>query len=226
MEEDDLDAVISSFLSKTAAPLMETETLTLILDHAPSLTEKQIKELFTAQKKVMELTGKTREQFDDILLGKVISMAVEKTYKETGMNFVAFQQILAQYYPAAATLETEKVKARYYKKLENNAECLKAVTQLLTNKTLKLKAYDLALTAITYSEIIVAEKQGDTFLRHINNYQLLPAEKNMAYYKNLALMSLYFYMDDKAHTKEYAQKVIDDKNAPDDIKEIAEKAIQ
>lgn len=226
MEENDLEEVISNYLSKTTAPLMEKEMLTLVLDHASDLTEKQIKELHTSQKKVQALTGKSKEAFDNLLLGKVIYMAIGKTYKEDGMDFAACQKIIASYYPAAAALETEKIKARYYKQTENNAECLKAITQLLSNQKLGLNAYDMAMLFVTNSDVIVSEKQSASFLRLINNYQLLPAEKNQVYYKNLALLMLYYKLADNVNMKVAAQKIIADKNAPEEIKEIAEKALE
>jgi thiol-disulfide isomerase/thioredoxin len=226
MEEQDIDDIIKNFLSTSTAPLMEKEMLSLILDHATSLSEKQIQEIFTAQKKVMELTGKTKAQFDETFLSKVIYMAVDKTYKSESMDFIAYKKLIAQYYPAVAALETEKVKARFYKQQENNKECLDAVRQLLTNKSLGLDAYELAMAMANYSDVIVAEKQSASFLQMINNYQLQPAEKDKGYYKNMALMILHIYMDDKPKAKSYAQKIINDKLAPEEIKQLAEKAIE
>jgi len=226
MEESDLDEVITGFLSNTSAPLMEKEMLMLILDHASDLTEKQIKELYTSQKKVMEITGKSKESLDKLLLNKVIYMAIEKTYKEEGMDFVAFQKIIAQYFPEAAARETEKTKARYYKQLENNTACLKAVTQLLSDPKLGLSAQDMATLIMNYGDIIAAEKQNSSFLRLINNYKLLPTEKDQTYYKNLALLMLYYHLEDKGNMKVYAQKIIDDKNTPEEIKELVEEVLE
>lgn len=226
MEEEGLEEVINSFLSNTKAPLMEKEMLTLLLDHASNLPEKRINELHTSQKKVMALTGKSKQEYDKLLLMQVISMAIGKTYKEEGMDFTSFQKIIAQYYPAAAARETERIKARYYQQEKNNTECLKAVTQLISNPKLGLNAEDMAMLVVSYIDIIIAEKQSDNIVRLINNYQLLPNEKTQAYYKNMALLMLYYKLGDNTLSKAYAQKIIADKNAPEDIKEVAAKALE
>ncbi len=66
----------------------------------------------------------------------------------------------------------------------------------------------------------------DEFIRNIQAYELLPEDNDKQYYKDFALLAVYVQSSDSKNIKVYANKIIDNKNAPDDIKEAAKGLIK
>jgi thiol-disulfide isomerase/thioredoxin len=217
MEDPDADSLITRFLNSVKSRRMEKEILEIMLDHA-SLDPEQTDFLFTNREACMKVTGRTTDEFNASFLNRVVSMAARQSLNDEIVDFSLFQKTVEKYFPEEALTETKKMKIRYYHFKEDDAKCLDELAGYIAIPELKLNAGDLASFVITYSKVIGEQERVDEFIQKILQYKLLPGESAMEYNKNLSLLVLYLAKNDAAGMKEYSDKILFDKYAPETLK--------
>jgi thiol-disulfide isomerase/thioredoxin len=216
-DEDDAEEIINSYLAATTAPLTDRELLYIILDHTTVLPQKYLDYLHRNTAQVAQLLVKEEEYVQAVFAKKVKAYAVNATASETSMDFARYEKIMAQYGTGNARLEGHKIKVKYYCYKKDYAEGLKALATCIDERSLGLGADDLAELMVAYAPVIIASGRGEAFLKKIAAYKLLPADKNKAYNKNLALLALYVHMGDKAMAAQTAESIRTDDFNTDEV---------
>lgn len=220
MEESDIDYTITSFLESSTHEKMEYDMLLILLDHTMVLTKEQLDFLFTRKKECSEITLRSSEEFDASFLECVKRFANHESidYLEDSFDAITYENTIREYFPLIAALETQKMEIHFYYTLEKYTEFFDKLTSCITNTSLKLSAADLSSLMIKYSSTINEESRTDEFVELVSEFKPLPDESKTTYHKDLALLALYLPKDDSAKIKIYANKVLANEEAPEELK--------
>ncbi|WP_429398667.1 thioredoxin family protein [Mucilaginibacter lappiensis] len=114
IEYSGVDEVMTGYIKSNQHPLMEKEMLNLVLDYAKVLNDDQLTFLKTNRSRVIELTGRTPKEFDDLFTEKVVSNAINKMPANGEMDFEKLNTLISAYLSAEdAASTTKKLKTRY-----------------------------------------------------------------------------------------------------------------
>jgi thioredoxin-related protein len=114
MEEEDLQDVINSYLSKDTYPFWSKEVVDLVLDHAESLSAERLKELNQKKGLLVELTGRAKADIDSILLKKVLDYALKGSFvNNDSFDFAKYEKSISAYFPDKSANETKKLRIKW-----------------------------------------------------------------------------------------------------------------
>ena len=226
LEEPGIQEVLKRYLAATRYSLVEKEMLTIILDHARQLTKTQFDLIFKNRAKLSKTAGITPEEMDASLMTKLANYAVDHSLVKGMMDFSKFRKAIEVYYPKKGLLETQKMKVTYYRNRNQHQKCLAELNLLLTKPEFGISVQEMASCAIENTNLIVEQKKGKEFVQKISAFAAKPADKSRLYYKDLALMVLYYRMDDEKNTKEFSARILKNTAAPESVKDLARKVLQ
>jgi thiol-disulfide isomerase/thioredoxin len=216
MDDEDRDDVVNQYLAATTHPLIEKEMISLIMDHASSLTKSQLDQIFANREKLAKMLETTVEKFDGAFLDLVVAHARQKADNGSAIDFASFKKSIEGYYPKQAPLQTQLEKVRYYVE-SNNVKALDELNLLFQTSTYNTGVVDLSMAVVDATNMIVDTKKGNEFVQKMAAYQVKAEEKELAYYKDLALLVLYFRMEDRVKSKYHADKVLKNPNSPESV---------
>jgi len=218
--KEDVDGVIASYLSHNNYPLLEKNMLDILLDHVRTLTEEQLHFLFDNREKIKQITARSSDELDNALLSKVRSFAISESLSNEEIDFALFQKTVAQFFPKKAAAETQKMKVKYYFIKEEVTEAIAALGPCLENTPLKISVEELATIIIDYAGIIIEKDQAGTVIKKIEQYQVSVAEADLAYYKDLALLIIYYKQGDKKTMETVSARILQNNKTPEEIREL------
>lgn len=224
MEDEDLQAQIATYLSKTSNSLIEGTTAEIVMHHAEYLTRAQLDLVWKNRASVMKTVEMDEEDFHTSFLEKVLEFAKKEATKSGVMDFAAYGKIVGAYYPDKVAVETAKAKVYYYSEKEKNLEAVNALSALLARKD--LSAVDMAGAVVECTNAIFDLKRSNEFIAKVQNFTLMSKEKDQAYFKDLAIMMLYFRLENKDKVTEYNNRIQNSSSAPDNVKELAKKMVE
>lgn len=220
LKEESVDSSIVKYLSATKHPMMEKEMLTLIHDHAAQVPEKLLRFLYDNKAKVAELTGKTVEEVDENLMQKLRYHALETSAGDMAIDFVLYRKVIAKFVPQMATSELQRVKVKYFFYKEETEQALQELAIYLEKPEFGLTARGLADIITGYADKIVAEDQAETFIKKIEAYNLLPGEREQGYYKDIAMLWIYYNAENEEKTNQLMVKIMENSQVPKKLKEV------
>jgi thioredoxin-related protein len=218
--KEDADSVIASYLSYDNYPLLEKDMLDILLDHVRTLTGEQLHFLFDNREKIKQLTARSSDELDKTLLSKVRSFAISESLSNEEIDFALFQKTVAQFFPKKAAAETQKMKVKYYFIKEEVTEAIAALEPCLGNTPLKISVEELATIIIDYADIIIEKDQAGTVIKKIGQYQVSAADADLAYYKDLALLIIYYKQGDKKTMETVSARILQNNKTPEEIREL------
>ncbi len=223
MEDPDVQAQIALYLSKNPASLIEGTTAEIVMHHAELLTRSQLDQVWKNRASVIRNIEMDEADFHASFLEKVITFATNETKKKGEMDFTAFGKIIGAYYPDKVAVETAKARVPFYIEQEKKTEAVNALATLLARKD--LSAVDMAGAVVECTNAIVDLKRGNEFVAKVQNFTLMAKEKDQAYFKDLALLMLYYRMENKAKVAECNNRIQGSDSAPENVKELAKKMV-
>ncbi|MEO7046184.1 MAG: thioredoxin family protein [Ferruginibacter sp.] len=226
MEDKDAQDIITKYINSGKYPSLEKDMLDIIFEDQAYLSKKQLKELKIHKDEIIKLRQETSEDFDDLIMSKEISSAIEVAATNENLDFTIFKNFIADIEPEKADIETQKMKVKYYFYKQEDSKALGELAFLISNKSYKLSVLSLATIVADNCEKIVEGGKGNEFIRNIQSYELLPEDIGKEYYKDYALLAIYFQSSDTKNIKVYANKIIDNTSAPDDIREGAKRLLK
>ena len=224
MEDEDLQAQIATYLSTTSNSLIEGTTAEIVMHHAESLTRAQLDLVWKNRTAVMKAVDMDEADFNSSFLEKLLEYAKKETNKGGTMDFAAYGKIVGAYFPSRVAVETAKAKVYHYSEKENKAEAVNALSSLLARKD--LSAVDMAGAVVECTNAIFDLKRSNEFITKVQNFTLMSTEKEQVYFKDLAIMMLYFRMENKGKVAEYNNRIQNSDSAPENVKELAKKMVE
>jgi hypothetical protein len=194
--------------------------LDILLDHVRTLTGEQLHFLFDNREKIKQLTARSSDELDKTLLSKVRSFAISESLSNEEIDFALFQKTVAQFFPKKAAAETQKMKVKYYFIKEEVTEAIAALEPCLGNTPLKISVEELATIIIDYADIIIEKDQAGTVIKKIGQYQVSAADADLAYYKDLALLIIYYKQGDKKTMETVSARILQNNKTPEEIREL------
>ena len=85
---------------------------------------------------------------------------------------------------------------------------------------------DISIAVVDATNMIVDAKRGAEFVKKVEALTVKPADKEKAYFKDLALLMLHYRMENTQKVAQYIDRIKNDKNAPDAIKEMVESLVE
>lgn len=219
LKDEDVDSLVTNYLKLTTYPLLEKEMLQIMLDHASSLTAKQLDFLYVNRKKVLEILEWTKEDFESRFLNQLRSAALSQSYKDDVIDFIAFKRLIAQYFPDKAALEQQKMKVKYYFYKEEAEKGLQELLVCLKTTSLRLSASELADLIFSYSKKIAESSRANEFINQIEKFNLLPEDTDKSYYKDCALLVIYYRLGNNDKVKALSASILANKNTPENLRE-------
>jgi thioredoxin-related protein len=216
--DPDTDSIITTYLKSKKLSLSDKDLAEIMIDHA-NLNKEQIDFIFNNKDKLIGLLERTPDEFNSSLLKAVRNYSTDISLKSEKMDFTLFQSTIKKYFPEHAISETSKIKIRYYNYMGETATSLNELAKCITSYNHPLKISDIADLILAYSDQILQAKRTDEFIQKVLSYKLTTTESNQTYCKNLALLALYLKLKDENNVRIYGNKILQDSNAPADIKE-------
>lgn len=218
--KEDADSVAASYLSYGTYPLLEKEMLEIVLEHVQTLSEKQLRFLFDNRAKIQELTGKSEEKLNEVLLQKVRSFAFAASLTNDEIDFILLKKSFALFFPEKAGVETQKMKVKYYFIKDDISQAIAAFKPCMENTNLKIAVDAMASIIIDNADKIIEGNRAGEVIKMIEQYQLLPAQKGLEYYKDLALLALYYKGENTEMADRVSSRILQNEKAPESIKEL------
>jgi thiol-disulfide isomerase/thioredoxin len=219
LKDEDVDSLVTNYLKVASYPLLEKEMLQIMLDHASSLTAKQLDFLYVNRKKVLEILEWTKEKFESSFLAQVRSAALNQSYKDDEIDFISFKRLIAQYFPDKAALEQQKMKVKYYFYNEEAEKGLQELMVCLKTASLRLSASELADLIFSYSKKIAESSRAHEFISQIEKFTLLSEDADKSYYKDCALLVIYYRLENKEKVAALSAKILANENTPENLRE-------
>jgi thioredoxin-related protein len=218
--KEDADSVAASYLSYAVYPLLEKEMLEIVLEHVQTLSEQQLRFLFDNRAKIQELTGKSEEKLNEVLLQKVRSFALAASLTNDEIDFALLEKSFALFVPQKAGVETQKMKVKYYFIKDDISQAIAAFKPCMENTNLKIPADAMASIIIDNADKIIESNRAGEVIKMIEQYQLLPTQKGLEYYKDLALLALYYKGGNTEMADRVSSRILQNEKAPESIKEL------
>ncbi|RVU00132.1 thioredoxin family protein [Mucilaginibacter limnophilus] len=226
MEDKDVEKIITDYVNNPAHNWLSKDVLTLVFDYGGAIPDEKMAYLLKNKAQVKTLMQWTDEDFDAEFKRKATLLAFDKASKGETLDFDIYKSTLTKYIPKEAELETRKVKVKYAFINKKNENGVKEFISLVNDGTaLNLKIYDVASIVIDNAEGIAPEEQSTALIDKIKAYKLIADDAGKEYYRNFALMVLYYYKEDKDTAKQYAEKIKADPDAPENLTNVADKVI-
>lgn len=223
MDEPKLNDLLYDYLTKTRFGLDSKEMLGVMLDHAKRLPETAIRFLYDNKTKLLPLTGKTEEEYNDLVKDKIVNHAYLLALKNTDLDFELFQKTITPFKLLNPALETQIMKVRFYTTIADSAQAVGELGKLLKSYAPLLDPYSMVSLVYDAAPLIAASKQATELLTLVDTYKLPASKTGEEYYKQLALLSIYYYQTNSEKINEYADKILANADAPAYIRRIAEK---
>jgi thiol-disulfide isomerase/thioredoxin len=218
LKEESIDSVINKFLLSSKTDLFNAEMLEIIFDHAETLPDSTVAQLYRNRKGIEVVLNFDAAEFDKKMLNKILIAAEAKSLTNGGNpDYQAYRKYVATYQPARANLETSKFKISRLKKSKEHKELLKELSFILSDKSIKLSASEFLYLMVGNTATIVENKGGATFLKLIENVVLAEDSKDKAYVKDVASLAIYAELKDKKKISELQGKLLTAPNVPEQI---------
>jgi thiol-disulfide isomerase/thioredoxin len=222
MEDPNAASLLTDYLKNTTHPVMEKEMLSLIMDHATNIKKSMLDEIYKNRADVVKLLGATPKAFDDRFINLLVNYGVDNSQGTNGFDFKQYHKTIEEFYPKKAAVETQKEKVRQYTSGQESAKALTELTTLMTKFQQEISIQDLSIAIVDATNMIVDAKRGAEFVKKVESLTIKPADKDKAYFKDLALLMLHYRMENTQKVDLYIDRLLKDKNAPDAIKEMVE----
>ncbi|WP_066408552.1 thioredoxin family protein [Flavisolibacter tropicus] len=219
MEDEDVDSLVTNYLKVTTYPLVEKEMLHIMLEHAPSLTINQLDILQANRRKAQELLGVTKEDFEKSFLRQVRATALVQSWKNEEIDFAVFKGLITQYFPEKVALEHQKMKVKYYFYKEESEKGLQELLACLKTTSLRLSASELGDLIFAYSDKIAKSNYANEFIKQVEQFTLLPEDINKTYFKDCALLIIYYRLNNKEKVATLSAKILANENTPENLRE-------
>ena len=216
LDDEDLDEITNNYIKRNQYPVLQLDMLRIIMDHKPQVSKAQLDEIYknrVASAKKMEAS---QADFDAALLKLVVRYAETAATKKGAVDFDAYKAAITTYFPKQAALETQKRKVTHYLEAED-AKALSTLSDLVRNQAYALRVKDMASLIVDAGMMITRENKGKEWIQQINAYTVRAEDKSEAYYKDVTIAMLYYYMEDDAGFGRTLEKLEKDPNIPPSI---------
>ena len=225
MKDPDVDSLVTAYLSITSHKILEKEMLEIIFDHGGVLEKKQLDVLFKNKATAAKLMGITLAKYDAALVKKIAYYAYANSFDADTLNYSKHRKTIAAYYPAKASLELQKAKVFYYGETGQGSKCLKELSTLITIPGFNLVPAELTTYVLRNMDLIISENRGKEFVQKVNAYKIPATHTTEVYFKDLTIAMLYSEMQDKEKMKAPLNRILANKQAPDNVKQLAQKML-
>jgi len=217
MDDADLSGILKNYMKTAQSTFLEKEMLQLIFDHGAAMDEAQLTEVHKNSATVMRLLNVTEDEFADAFTKTVVSFALSITLKADIINFETFKSIVSKFLPAEAEIQTQLMRVENSFHNDDDVIAFKEFAKLIEVKSYNLSAKELSNLVIQYGKKIAKSHKAADYLEKVKSYQLSQKDTGFEYYKDMALMILYYVTDDTKSTKVMAQKLNGYKNLPSEF---------
>jgi len=225
MEDEELVPLVDAYLGKSTRNILDKDLLSLVLGYATTVSREQIDLIYNNRLAAAKSIGSSEEAIDDALLGLVRNYALSRTTAEGRFDGEAFKKLIAQYYPDKAAYVTGRTQFDVYMKKEESAKALSLLSSMMGDKTYGLPVSEMALMMIDATNAIVAGGQSSSWIAKVEAFPVAASEKDESFYKDLALMMIYYRTGEGAKVESFGRKILKTRNVPDQIQELVKSLI-
>lgn len=219
--DQDYELIAREYLSKHPDVLSDKHLLDIIVQTVNVLpNDKMLKLLVNNKEQVIKVGGYDPSEFEIRLTGLAVSYAIEaSTNAITGdQDLAKFNELLNAYIPEKAYFTSNYYTIEYYLRRNLEDEAYPIYAKFLENKDQKSSFNELSNMVIAFASNFPKEDQLQKSFSAIENYPIKEAKDTDNFQKNLVRVLVYLKLHDEANFKIYANKIIEDPNAPKELK--------
>jgi len=225
MEDDELVPLVDAYLGKSSHNILTRDMLSLALGYATTLSREQIDLIYKNRTAAAKTMNSSLESIDDALLGLVRNYALSRTTKEGRFDAEAFEKVVATYYPDKAAYVTGRTQFDVFMKKGESARALSLLSSMMGDKTVGLPVSEMALMMIDATNAIVAGGQANAWIGKVEAFPITAEEKSESFYKDLALMMIYYRTGEGAKVETHGRRILKTRNVPEQIQELVKSLI-
>lgn len=215
------ETIAREYLSKQKDILSNKALLDIIVQTVDVLpSEKLLTDLINNKEKVAEVGAYPMAELDIRLVSLSVAYAnFHFKNAETGEpDLAVIDKFLFKVIPQKAFFTSNYYAIEHYLRRNDKESAFKRYDTFLKDASTKTSFNELCNMVIQFGSAFVEEGQLKKSFETVDNYPIKEPKITDAFQKNLIRVLVYLKLEDEANFKVYADKILNDPNAPGELK--------
>ncbi len=223
------EMIASEYLTAHDNVLADKNLLDIIMQTVDVLpNEKILTDLINNKEQVIKIGGYDPNELEIRLVGLSVSYAIaQSTDPNTGeQDLEKFNSILLKVIPEKAYFTSNYYKIEYHLRKDAADKAYEIYEKFLDSAVDKSSFNELSNMVIAFGASFPGEEQLKKSFGAIDNYPVKEVKNTDSFQKNLIRVLVYLKLHDEENFKLYATKILEDPNAPQELKNQIENTLE